>query len=117
MKRFLLGLAVLVALLPASSGLGVEEEVLSPHSLDYLLSPTTSTPIQTEEFQPEPKDPSWLIPEVGNRDLMDTKSYCDERVGITETYQAGKEPSGWQWRRFDWCQVSVNRQQGIGSYR
>ena len=114
MKRILLILVIVIGFsIPSDRPvMGNEEVVIVVNDND--LSSETSTPIETVPYTEEPPSVDYLIPEVGNRELMDTKQYCDERVGISEAYANGGEPSEWMYRRFDWCQQSLNRQQGIG---
>ncbi len=116
MKRFLLASAVLVGLfLPYSAAVMPEvEDVIS--LTDIELSVDTSTAIETVPFVPQEQrnpEPDWLIPHIAGRDIMPTKEYCDERAGISRAYQDGREPTHGQYLRFDWCQQSLNRQQGI----
>lgn len=116
MKRFLLTSAVLVGLLVPGSAANMPEEVDVIYLPDMELSEETSTAIETVPFVPQedtPPIPTVVPPHIVGSDFMLTKEYCDERAGITRAYQSGREPTHAQYLRFDWCQESLNRQQGI----
>jgi hypothetical protein len=74
-------------------------------------------PIPVVPFEGE-KQEEWrtLIPPTEHL-TVDTKAHCDKKAGITAAYERGENPTWAQWQRFDGCQVWINHQQGIGSYR
>ena len=119
MLKFLANLSILVGILSYSAVTMAEERVEDPMMEEVLVG----EPLETIPFATaEDLDVEWdtfrrsLVPPLDHL-TMDTKAYCDEKAGITEAYSAGRDPSWGEWQRFDRCQRSINRQQGIGVYK
>ena len=110
MKRFLSFIAFVLTITLTASGETLPPEV----DVTTGLGGEGSVRIAVEQFTPPPEGVTHLIPEVGDRELQNTKEVCDKKAGISAAFAAGREPTEAQYWRFDGCQRWFNARQGIG---